>query len=201
MELDFHSFSTIFPHFIHTLNTLWNTLVFSSVNWLKLNFAWVIISIKAFLMQNLRLIALLVLEIWRHKIFLKRRERVIRFDYLYILLDPKLTPMSISTIFKQNKIFHFQNFWDVSMEKQQQQPLWLINFAKIWSECALRIKTKRHQVSASKSKRFLIVSCEFGHPGLWAPPPPPPPRPDRVKGSSNKMPKVKNYFLVNIYFT
>ena len=32
-------------------------------------------------MQNLRLIALLVLEIWRHKIFLKRKERVIRFDY------------------------------------------------------------------------------------------------------------------------
>ena len=53
-----------------------------NINWLKLNFAWVIISIKAFLMQNLRLIALLVLEIWCHKIFLKRRERVIRFDYL-----------------------------------------------------------------------------------------------------------------------
>ena len=32
MELDFHSFSMVFPHFIHTLNTLWNTLVFSSVN-------------------------------------------------------------------------------------------------------------------------------------------------------------------------
>ena len=30
MELDFHSFSMLFPHFIHTLNTLWNTLVFSS---------------------------------------------------------------------------------------------------------------------------------------------------------------------------
>ena len=34
-----------------------------NINGLKLNFAWVIISIKAFLMQNLRLIALLVLEI------------------------------------------------------------------------------------------------------------------------------------------
>ena len=53
-----------------------------NTNWLKLNFAWVIISIKAFLMQKLRLIALLVLEIWRHKIFPKRREQVIRFDYL-----------------------------------------------------------------------------------------------------------------------
>ena len=33
-------------------------------------------------MQNLSLIALLVLEIWRNKISLKRRERVIRFGYL-----------------------------------------------------------------------------------------------------------------------
>ena len=32
MELDFHSFSIVFPQFIHTLNTLWNTLVFSSDN-------------------------------------------------------------------------------------------------------------------------------------------------------------------------
>ena len=29
VELDFHSFSIVFPQFIHTLNTLWNTLVFS----------------------------------------------------------------------------------------------------------------------------------------------------------------------------
>ena len=62
----------------------------------------------------------LVLEIWCHKIFLKRREQVIRFNYLppengfnfkktsfYVQnrsswpkIDPKLTPMSISTIFK-----------------------------------------------------------------------------------------------------
>ena len=34
-----------------------------NINRLELNFAWVIIPIKAFLMQNLRLIALLVLEI------------------------------------------------------------------------------------------------------------------------------------------
>ena len=34
-------------------------------------------------------------------------------------IDP---PMSISTTFKQRKIFHFQNFWDVSMTKEQQQP-------------------------------------------------------------------------------
>ena len=39
-------------------------------------------AIKAFVMQNLSLVALLVLEIWRHKISLKRRERVIKFGYL-----------------------------------------------------------------------------------------------------------------------
>ena len=39
-------------------------------------------AIKAFLMQNLSLIALLVLEIWRHKISIGRRERVMKFGYL-----------------------------------------------------------------------------------------------------------------------
>ena len=137
-----------------------------NINWLKLNFAWIIISIKAFLMQNLRLIALLVLEIWRHKIFLKWRERVIRFDYLspengfnfkktsfYVQnrsSRPKIDPpCQFQQFSSRGKFFHFQNFWDVSMTKEQQQPPWLINFAKIWAECALRIKTKSHQVSAS----------------------------------------------------
>ena len=44
-----------------------------------------------------------------------------------ILCHPKLTPpppMETSTIFKQRKIiFHFQNFLDVSMKKEKQQPL------------------------------------------------------------------------------
>ena len=71
-----------------------------NINWLKLNFASVIISIKAFLMQNLRLIALLVLEIWRHKIFLKRREQVIRFDYL---------PPENGFNFKKKTSFYVQN--------------------------------------------------------------------------------------------
>ena len=109
-----------------------------NINRLKWNFACVITTIKAFLMQNLRVIALLVLEIQRHKISLGRREQVIKFGYLpsktgltfkkwvfmsrTVLLDPKLTHMSISAIFKQRKIFHFQNFWDVSMRKEQQQP-------------------------------------------------------------------------------
>ena len=97
-----------------------------NINWLNLNFAWVIISIKAFLMQNLRLIALLVLEIWRHKIFLKRRERVIRFDYLprktgltlkkrvfmsrIVLLYPKLTLHVNFNNFQAEEIFSFSKF-------------------------------------------------------------------------------------------
>ena len=39
-------------------------------------------TIKAFLMQNLRLVALLVLEIKRDKMSLRRREQVIKFGYL-----------------------------------------------------------------------------------------------------------------------
>ena len=66
-------------------------------------------AIKAFLMQDLSLIARLVLEIGRHKISLGRTERVMKFGYLspenrfnfkkkrvfmsrIVLLDSKLTP-------------------------------------------------------------------------------------------------------------
>ena len=110
-----------------------------NINWLKWNFAWVIISIKPFLMQNLRLIALLVLEIWRYKISLGRREQVIKFGYLppengfsfkkmsfYVQnrssrhkIDPLYQFQQFSS---RRKFFHFQNFWDVSMRKEQQQP-------------------------------------------------------------------------------
>ena len=154
-------------------------------------------AIKAFLMQNLSLIALLVLEIWRHKISLGRREQVMKFGYLppenrfnfkkmsfYVQnrssrpkIDPSCQFQEFSSI---GKIFHFQNFWDVSMRKEQQQPPWLTNFAKMWPKGVSRIKTKSHQVWASLDKRFLIGSCEFGHPGLWTPPP----WPDRVKDST-----------------
>ena len=67
-----------------------------------------------------------------------------------VLLDPKLTPhVNFNNVQAEENFVHFQNFGDVSMTKEQPQPPWLINFAKIWSECALRIKTKSHQVSAS----------------------------------------------------
>ena len=53
-----------------------------NINQLKRNLAWVIMAIKAFLLHNLRLVALLVLEIRRHKICLGIREQVIKFGYL-----------------------------------------------------------------------------------------------------------------------
>ena len=159
----------------------------ANINQLKWNLAWVIMVINAFLMQNLSLIALLVLEIWRHKISLGRREQVMKYGYLppengfnfkkmsfYVQnrssrpkIDPPCQFEQFSSI---GKIFHFQNFWDVSMRKEQQQPPWLTNFTKMWPKGVSRIKIKSHQIWASLDKRFPIGSCEFGHLGLWAPP-------------------------------
>ena len=112
-----------------------------NINWLKWNSAWVIMSIRVFLMQNLRLITLLVLEIWRHKISLWRRERerVIKFGNLppengfnlnkksfYVQncsSRPKIDPSCQFQQFSSTgKFFHFQNFWDVSMRKEWQHP-------------------------------------------------------------------------------
>ena len=110
-----------------------------TINQLKWNFAWVIIAIKAYLMQNLSPVAFLFLEIQRHKVSRWKREWVIKFGYLppengsnfknNEFLCPKSIfwtlnwpPTWISAIFKQRKIFHFQSFWDVSMRKEQQQP-------------------------------------------------------------------------------
>ena len=52
------------------------------INWLKWNLTQVIMTIKAFLMQNLSLVALLVLGIWHCQISLGRREQVIKLGYL-----------------------------------------------------------------------------------------------------------------------
>ena len=63
-----------------------------------------------------------------------------------ILLDPKLTSMSISAIFKQRKGFSFSKFLGCLNEKRATATPWLTSFAKIWSERVLRIKTKSYQV-------------------------------------------------------
>ena len=80
-----------------------------------------------------------------------------------------------------HRVLKISKFWDVSMRKEQQQPPWLINFAKIWSEHVLKIKTKVTKFEHHHRVRgfwlavvsLVILASE--------PPPPPPPRPDRVK--------------------
>ena len=45
----------------------------------------------------------------------------------FVLFDPKLTPYVNFSNFQEEKIFHFQTFWDISMRKEQQQnPDWPI---------------------------------------------------------------------------
>ena len=55
---------------------------------------------------------------------------------------PKIDPYVNLSNFQAEEIFHFQNFWDVSMRKEQQEPHQLTNFAKIWPEHVLKIKQK-----------------------------------------------------------
>ena len=59
-----------------------------------------------------------------------------------VLLNRKLTPMSISAIFKQRKVSSFSKFLGCFDDKRAATQQQLINFAKIWSERVLRIKTK-----------------------------------------------------------
>ena len=93
------------------------------------------------------------------------------FESRIVLLDPKLNPnpMSISAIFKQRKIFSFSKLLRRLSEKKKWQPppsAPIDQFAKIWLEHVLKIKTKSDNVWGSQNERFLNGSCEFGHPGL-----------------------------------
>ena len=77
------------------------------------------------------------------------REQVIKFGYLptengfifkkmsflsrIVLLDPKLTPMSISAIFKQKKLFHFSFLGCLDEKRAEVTPLidqFLIKFGQ-----------------------------------------------------------------------
>ena len=106
-----------------------------NINQLKRNLAWVIMAIKAFLLHNLILVALLVLEIRRHKICLGIREQIIKFGYLspeneFNLQNEFLCsksffstqnwpPCQFQQFPSRGKFFHFVNFWDISMRKEQ----------------------------------------------------------------------------------
>ena len=117
-------------------------------------------------MQKLRLVALLVLEIRRHKISLGRRERVIKFSYLppenefnfekkksfYVQnrsSQLKIDPCVNFSNIQAEENFSFSKFLGRLNEKRAAATPWLVNFAKIWSERVLRIKAKTHQVWTS----------------------------------------------------
>ena len=64
------------------------------------------------------------------------------------------------------------------MKKEEQQPPWLTNFAKIWLERVLRIETKSHQVWHHKIRGLWLSDVSLAIRARWAPPSP---RPDRLK--------------------
>ena len=66
-----------------------------------------------------------------------------------VLLDPKLTPHVNFNSFQAEEIFSFSKFLGRLDDERAAATPRLFNFAKIWAESALRIKTKSHQVSAS----------------------------------------------------
>ena len=80
--------------------------------------------------------------------------------------------------FQVEEFFHFVNFWNVSMRKEQQQPPWLINFVKIWSEHVLKIKTKITKFGNHRVRGFWLAAAS-----LVIRASEPPPGPDRVKAS------------------
>ena len=131
-----------------------------------------IMDMTAFLMPNLSPVALLVFEIYVTKfpseegnkssnsaIYTRKMGLALKklvFMSRSVLPDPKLTPpppppnFNFSNFQKsRGKFFHFVNFWDLLMRKEQQQPPRLINFAKIWSEYVLKINTESHNIWAS----------------------------------------------------
>ena len=64
-----------------------------------------------------------------------------------VLLDPKLSRhVNFSNFRAEENFVIFKTFRDVSMKKEQQQLPLNDQFATIWSEDVLKIKTKIHKV-------------------------------------------------------
>ena len=110
-----------------------------TVNGLIWNLAQIMVWMILVNMQNFKLMAFLLLEIWRHKNFLSKMERVIVIRYLppgfkqnsrkitfYAwkhLFWHKVIPPSVFPLFSsKNKNFIGSIFRDVSFQKQLQQP-------------------------------------------------------------------------------
>ena len=112
-----------------------------TVNGLIWNLAQIMVWMILVNMQNFKVMAFLLLEIWRHKNFLSKMERVIVIRYLppgfkqnstkitfYAwkhLFWHKVIPPSVFPLFSsKNKNFIGSIFRDVSFQKQLQQPPW-----------------------------------------------------------------------------
>ena len=86
---------------------------------------------------------------------------------------PKIDhPCKFQQFPRREKFFHFVNFRDVSMRKEQQQPPWLINFAKIWSEHVLKIKTKVTKFGHHRIRGFWLAAVSLIIRAFEPPPPP-----------------------------
>ena len=151
-------------------------------------------AIKAFLMQNLSLIALLVLEIWRHKISLGIRERVMKFGYLppengfnfkkmsfYVQnrssrskIDPHV---NFSNFQAWEKIFIFKIFgtsrWEKSSSNPPGWPILLKCGQKVSQGWKLKVTKFRHHRIRGLWLAAVSLAIRASEP--------PPPGPDRVK--------------------
>ena len=175
-----------------------------NITWLKLNFAWVIIGTKPFVMQNLSLVPFLFLEIWRHKISPLRKgtSHQIRiftpengFNFKKWVFCPesffstqKLTHLVNFSSFQKEIFFNFQ-IRRLNEQKIAAAP-WLFNFAKILSERVSRIKIKSHKVWASWSQK----GCQTGGAGQRAPLPS---RLDKVKQGDSAAKPSKSIVSLN----
>ena len=121
-----------------------------NVNWLIWTLVIVVVCRKLVNVQNFKLFAFLLLEIWRHKKILSRRELVIairfcppnqaKFEKNHCLcLKTSFSTQHYDPLhfpgFQVKQKIHMFNFRNRSFHKQLQQPLWWIDFVKILPKC------------------------------------------------------------------
>ena len=124
-----------------------------TVNGLIWNLVLITVRIILVNMENFKLLAFLLLEIWRHNNFLSRVKPVIAIRYLSPGIEQNLRKITFYTwkhlswhkfipssaflwFWSETKKFVCSIFRDISFQKQIQQPWW-IDFAKILPKCVL----------------------------------------------------------------
>ena len=129
-----------------------------TVNGLIWNLVPIMIRMILVNMQNFKLLAFLLLEIWRHKNFLSRMKWVITIRYLPLGIEQNsrkttfyawkhlswhkfITSSEFPWFWNKTKKLYVQVF-----ESPQFKNNWWIDFAKILPKCVWQIKTKSHQV-------------------------------------------------------